>query len=289
MRIQQITHISQTRSQWTNKELRTDADFIFTFDTRTNTPISKTPTRTVSKFKCSALLSYSKYHLITSLSSLSAINPHSLASSGTRVAQRKRNQHGQSAESSVLSHFYKTILYTVKNKAHSRIHSPGCVARNRCEKSISSNTAGVLRQLCPPTSRGPSSSSLYMNRSDDRSFGEHYSSPRGKNGSEGTSVTSRIQFSVGALGREALEIDVMSVQVVLEQLCQVPPQRLKFRPAVWISMPASGYHPEQLASAVRRPLQSITVLHVPHDFPCRHVRVRCRTCGHRQIFPLSEG
>lgn len=71
----------------------------------------------------------------------------------------------------------------------------------------------------------------------------------------------------------------MSVHIVLEKLGQIPSQRLEFRPPVRIGVPTPGYHSEQLASTVRRPLQSITVLHVPHHFPCRHVRVRCRTQG----------
>lgn len=73
----------------------------------------------------------------------------------------------------------------------------------------------------------------------------------------------------------------MSVHIVLEKLGQIPSQRLEFRPPVRIGVPTPGYHSEQLASTVRRPLQSITVLHVPHHFPCRHVRVRCRTCKPR--------
>lgn len=81
--------------------------------------------------------------------------------------------------------------------------------------------------------------------------------------------------SVGTLGSEALEVHVVSIHVVLQQLGEIPAQGLEFRPAVGIGVPTARYHPEELATAVRRPLQPITVVHVPHDFPRRHIRVRC--------------
>lgn len=98
----------------------------------------------------------------------------------------------------------------------------------------------------------------------------------------------RSECSIGAFGCETLEVHVMSVHIVLEKLGQIPSQRLEFRPPVWIGVPTPGYHSEQLASTVRRPLQSITVLHVPHHFPCRHVRVRCRTCKRRICSYISD-
>lgn len=85
----------------------------------------------------------------------------------------------------------------------------------------------------------------------------------------------RRPLSIGALGGEALEVHVVPVHVVLQQLREIPAQDLELRPPVGIGVPASRYYPEELASTVRRPLQPITVVHVPHDFPRRHIRVRC--------------